>query len=438
MKLTSIILLFTIYYSFCFCQNETNNWFFGNQIGVTFNTTPPEFVNGGQIPNISSYSEGTSSISDNQGNLLLYSNGQKVWNFNHTILENGDSLLGNYSSTQSSIFIPLPNSHQKYLLFAIGDIWESNQVTGLTYSVIDMCANNGNGLIEKHQKNIPVMDSVYEKLTACLHQNGRDYWVVTHKLETNNFYSFLIDETGVRDTVISSVGAISDKAQGQIKISPNGDKISVSHVQMYYGNYIFQVLDFDNSNGQVSAPKTLTVPNNSLVYGSEFSPDNLKLYAYYTNLNTGSGIIQYDLSVFNENTINSSSHVVYHENNISAGRTMQLGPDFKIYLPGLFDSNKLISIEEPNQLGSLCSINTNGITLGNQYASIGLPNFVAGLNYAETKECNYLGNSNLSELQVKLVRISDITGKETKNTTNCLLLYHYSDGSVRKVFRINN
>jgi hypothetical protein len=44
-----------------------NNWYFGENAAITFNTTPPAALTGSQI----STGEGSASISDNAGNFII-------------------------------------------------------------------------------------------------------------------------------------------------------------------------------------------------------------------------------------------------------------------------------------------------------------------------------------------------------------------------------
>jgi hypothetical protein len=69
-------------------------WFFGDSAGIHFtnNTTVP--VSGAVVSN-----EASAAISDNNGNLLFYAGSKKiafdyarVFNKNHQIMQNGDSL----------------------------------------------------------------------------------------------------------------------------------------------------------------------------------------------------------------------------------------------------------------------------------------------------------------------------------------------------------
>jgi hypothetical protein len=66
-------------------------------MGMDFNTVPPTYLDTSAIGNIvacgSSHNEGTASIADSTGQLLFYTNGKKVWNRNHEVMQNGSGLL---------------------------------------------------------------------------------------------------------------------------------------------------------------------------------------------------------------------------------------------------------------------------------------------------------------------------------------------------------
>ncbi|HIF15421.1 MAG TPA: hypothetical protein EYQ86_08960, partial [Bacteroidetes bacterium] len=67
MKTKYIILSLLIFLiSTVYSQNEKNNWHFGYNAGITFNTNPPSYIMSGSIQ-----LEGSSSISDAAGNTIL-------------------------------------------------------------------------------------------------------------------------------------------------------------------------------------------------------------------------------------------------------------------------------------------------------------------------------------------------------------------------------
>ncbi len=76
--------------SVLYAQNkQANNWYFGNNAGITFNTPDgsPQAVFDGQINQY----EGCASISDYNGNLLFYTDGVTVWNSMHDTMPNGNN-----------------------------------------------------------------------------------------------------------------------------------------------------------------------------------------------------------------------------------------------------------------------------------------------------------------------------------------------------------
>ena len=59
--------------------------------------------------------EGSSSISDSNGQLLFYTDGVTVWDKNNAVMQNGTGLMGNGSSTQSALIVPC--TCDKYFIF---------------------------------------------------------------------------------------------------------------------------------------------------------------------------------------------------------------------------------------------------------------------------------------------------------------------------------
>src|SRR6185295_5716086 len=98
------ILLLYFALSKLYAQHEANNWYFGYYAGMNFSGgSPVAFTNGSLISD-----EGCSTISDNAGNLLFYTNGENVWDRNHQLMPNGAGLLGQTSVTQSCLIVKRP------------------------------------------------------------------------------------------------------------------------------------------------------------------------------------------------------------------------------------------------------------------------------------------------------------------------------------------
>ena len=199
-----------------FAQKEYNNWYFGDSIGISFNSGSPVSI----VNSAMSQFEGCATISDSSGNLLFYTDGCTVYNRNHQIMHNGTGLLGNSSSTQSALIIKKPLCKRFYYIFTVpvGALPD-----GANYSIVDMQGDSGLGAIT--MKNQYLISPVTEKLTAIRHANGVDVWVIVHGVENNTFYSYLITKNGVQNQPVeSNIGSFTDLDDyaGYLKANPKG------------------------------------------------------------------------------------------------------------------------------------------------------------------------------------------------------------------------
>ena len=163
-----------------FGQENAMVWYFGDHVGLDFNGDSPVVLTDGEMK----AEAGCATICDNQGNLLFYTNGNTVWNKNHVVMANGDSLLGSQLRNQNCIIVPKPKSDSLYYLFAVIG---SDSLQSFTYSIVNLHLDNGLGRIT--QKNLLITRHILEKLTAIQHCNKEDYWIVTHGAN-NVFYSY--------------------------------------------------------------------------------------------------------------------------------------------------------------------------------------------------------------------------------------------------------
>src|SRR5688572_26234943 len=221
------LLLLLLFYSIhLHAQHEADKWYFGVNAGLDFFNGPPVAISGGALVT----NEGCATISDNNGNLLFYTDGVTVWNRAHQIMPNGTGLFGGISSTQSSICVPLPGSTTLYYLFTVDEIGGPN---GFRYSIVDMTLDGGNGDVDINNKNVPVLAPVTEKLTA-MRQTAQQYRIAVHEWGTDAFYVYQLTSAGLQpNPVISNVGSVHNMSviqntYGAMKFSPCGDKIAAA------------------------------------------------------------------------------------------------------------------------------------------------------------------------------------------------------------------
>ncbi len=375
------ILFFCIFATFG--QRQAANWYFGENAGINFdNNNNITVLNDGRL----NTKEGCSSISDDNGNLLFYTDGSTVYNREHNVMLNGTGLLGNDSSTQSAIVVPKPNSSTIFYIFTVGS---NSTGTGLKYSTVDMTL--GGGLGEVVTRNANLLNQCSEKVAAVLKDcETGNIWVIGFSNLTGNstnlfdtFHAFEVSAAGVNNTAVISEfrGLNITDARGYLKISPDGTKVACASVDNGLDLY-----DFDVTTGILSNRLRLTVPGpNNQPYGAEFSPNSQVLYvsgyndadAFDNNpASHSSTLVQFNLAAAN---INNTAIVLDNRNLYRSA--LQLGPNGKIYrsMAATYETGLpfLSVIDNPNEVGSDCDYLNNAISLGNNNSTQGLPPFIA-------------------------------------------------------------
>ncbi|CAL1519206.1 gliding motility-associated C-terminal domain-containing protein [Chitinophaga sp. MM2321] len=369
-----ILILLLLSPILSFAQKEGNVWYFGVRGGLDFNTLPPRVLTDGKIET----REGVATVSDANGNLLFYTSGKIVYNASHTVMPNGDNLLGNPSSNQSAIAVPYPGNPGKYFLFT------TSVEHGMYYSLIDMSLDEGKGDIVTASKNILLLTENYstESLVATKHCNNMDLWVITHTKYDNKFHVYPITSAGVGQAQEYAIGSVVSndgwEMSGVIKLSPDSKKLAHT-----FGNVLLdgtantEVLSFDNSTGAINGPITVLGDIN-MPYGAEFSPDGNMLYI---STNSGKSIFQYNM---NEPDINASRYPVIESSNLRFG-ALQLAIDGKIYASAENGYDIPYSyigiINNPNIYGGECNYVQDAINLSPGGALMGLPTLMASYFY---------------------------------------------------------
>lgn len=348
------IIFYLFFYTILHSQGEGNIWYFGNSAGLDFNSGSPEVISGNLHTK-----EGCSTICDANGDLLFYTDGDTVWTKDHSVMESGIGLLGHYSSTQATLIVKKPLSENEYFIFTLGAF--ENQV-GFNWSLVDMNLNNGFGKVTI--KNQELLEGpISEKLTATLHSNEHDVWVMIHDLN-DRFYCYLITPDGLNPTpIITEIGTEHDGYPGAMKFSTIGNKLAVSIRKGLQQKGIIEIFDFDKSSGIVSNPIKHVDPDDGWFYGLEFSHDETKLYA--SKVLTEDAIWQFDLSQSTPEEILNSFQLVgsISLTILNNSGSLQIASDQKIYFAKR-ETGFVGVIHNPGLLGSLCSFEDNAIYLG--------------------------------------------------------------------------
>ena len=369
MKTNLLILTSLLITNLLFSQGENLSlqWRFSTNAGVDFTTGIPVAVANSPLVT----GEGCATVSDLNGNLLFFTDGQEVYNRNNEIMPNGSDLMGDPSASQSSIIIPYPNNEALFYIFTI-DAVENHLENGLRYSIVDMSLEGGLGDITT-TKNILLETPVSEKITAILHTNNINVWLIAHKWDSNEFITYEISPSGINPTpIVSAIGSIHEggysswsvvngwtNAIGMMKANKQGNKIALAIHRMNK----YELFDFDKNTGILSnfIESPTDFPD---AYSVEFSPNGDYLYATQS---ISKKLNQFDLTQVNpfDNPYLISSGGYEH-------RGLQIGPNGKIYLSRL--NNPYLSvINNPNNYGSNCNFENEEVYLEGKLCRSGLP-----------------------------------------------------------------
>ncbi len=381
------ILAFSLIFSGIYAQNRANNWYFSNDYaGVTFNSGEPITLHNSAM---FFYSDGGSAcISDTNGNILFYTEGETVWNRNHQVMLNGSGLEGDNSASQSALIIQKPGSQNLYYLFTIGSRY---QEYGLAYNVIDINADAGNGAIITKNQRLSASVWARDKITAVKHLNGNDYWIITKERLNGNFHCYLLSASGVNSmpVVSASEQIYPTYWYGSLKCSSDSRTIISCYREAgVFSHGAFELCNFNNQNGVITSKFNIRQSNyvDFCILGSEISPDSKLLYVTthsFPNLN-GESLLQYDLTQTDSISFLNSS-IIIDTTAHTAG--LQLSPDGKIYgiryLTPQSDTGYyyLDVIHDVWKRGTACNFQSYAVNLDHRVAESNLPNFPQDLLY---------------------------------------------------------
>lgn len=334
---------------------RTQNWFFGDSAGLNFHTTPP----GKQVKSNLYSDEACASISDIDGNLLLYSDGIDVFDASHAIITNGNGLIGGKSSSNGVLFVPSPKNDSTIYLFTTVPQGQG----GLYYSVIKQ---NSNGSYSITSKNIKLLDLSCESIGAVRHSNGEWFWIVVHEYGSNCFYSYLVTQQGVEVCPIISCSGFNIEsnpfhAQNILKIDAKGELIAHSIYDLGNASGRVELFSFNSESGTIDF--IASVNNLSLITGLEFSPSGNKLY-----------IVERDRSLW-QYQLNSQNLIAINDHSGSMYGSILLASDNIIYGCQV-DDTALFLIQYPDLPDTSCRFLQSAISIAPATARFGLPNFV--------------------------------------------------------------
>lgn len=365
-KSAAIFLIGVLFPLLVTAQGEAANWYFGNGAGVSFGDGSLPFPVA--LPDgVLNTPEGCSSISNVNGGLLFYSDGVRIFDRIHMQMPDGNDLRGNLTSSQSALIVPNPSDPDLYYVFTVDKADDTNPGNGLNYTEVDMRRNNGLGDVIPGRKNINLVPSTAEKVSAVKHALRNSYWVVTCD-RNKSFYAFEVMNNGnIGSPVVSPfTGALND-GRGYMKIAPGGALLATAN----YSDGTAFLYRFDSNTGRVRQEQYIDIDPGFYPYGVEFSSDSRYLYISAHSQDDGiSRVYQYNTE---DASVNTSRYVIATDNLFRGA--LQIGIDGKIYRAQP-DSQFLGVINNPNLSGPLCDYRADAVSLGTGRCKEGLPPFI--------------------------------------------------------------
>ena len=304
MKRLSIVFLLFICSTSVVAQGLNRNYLFGYDVGL-FDTnvvSTKAFMSIDTLVTIQSanfkmaFNATQANLSNEQGNLLMYSNGCWIADASGDTMLNGSNInpgshANSYCSNDGfnvpamSAFLPYPGDTN--LVLFVHHACNINALTlsdSLFYSVIDKRLNNGKGAVTL--KRIFASRSklfVLPSMSIVQHGNGRDWWVVMVSRFSDSLDVSLFTPTGVINypRKASGFSGVNNGYGGLNLFSPDGTKFAFRCGDNYSGGAVAytRVLDFDRCTGQFTSPRQLNDTINSSVVLLNFSPNSKYLYS---------------------------------------------------------------------------------------------------------------------------------------------------------------
>ncbi len=419
---------------------HANFWLFGSNAGM-------EFPNGDN-PGVSTLNnmnteKASMTYTDAEGNLVLYSNGSRVWNGNGNTVPGAENLITAFDPSYPGLIVPIPETENQFYVFSVDDFSGNNNpgtvVFPIFYSLIDLNANNGEGQKVGDTKML-LGESSYG-LTTVKHCNNVDYWLVLHSGEGNRFYTYLITKDGIQfdEPVESQVGipfsGSSLGLQQEIVASEDGSKIAVTKpVNPEFG--FLEIFSFDNATGEVIRSIT-TQKALSKIKGVAFSPDGKLIYVtiYLNQRSVDGGLANdYELLQFRTSHAPSYRRLITSKSYIGQSQTglgdflvepgsfgnLKLGPNGKVYLAHI-DDGFLSVIHNPNGEGDASNFSYRNFSLNGKIGKAQLPNTVSASYKIPEAELVFTADSLACNPTLKV---------EVNNTDNTSLKYQWIKDGV--------
>ena len=384
-------------------------------------------------------SETVGSACDSANNLLFTTNGVYVANASDDTMQNGSGLNPSYYTSQNlrdgltlpqgNLVLPSLTDSNQFILFhnTIDDYLNTGASFKLYSSTIDMNQNSGLGAVV-NKNTVLYTDSITPgRIIACRHANGRDWWILVHRIRNKDAVEFLYTPQGISSGVRKSLTVNREFYTGQCAFNPQGTKY------VYFEKTLgLEVGDFDRCTGDITNIIYCELPDSSVIGGgAAFSPNGRFLYVCSVD-----HLYQYD--TWASNLDSSRVLIDVYDNfidtvtsNVTHFWLEALGPDGKIYISATNSVPYLHVINYPDSLGTACGFCQHCISLPylNAFTMPNFPNYTLGAEAGSV--CDSLG---VGIHEVKSEMEFNIYPNPATEKVN----FHYSKLSSKAILLIYN
>ena len=214
---------------------------------------------------------------DKSDSLILYSNGSKIFNGKHRLVEGGDSL--SYGSDWNSgpykdnyfgeyligvypnamIALPSAKNPNQFYFISIFISRDYNLFPKLIYTLVDMSLNDGRGKVI--EKEVLIKNGEFTPaIEACRHGNGRDWWIITREYGKKNFIIMLLDSSGIKIISEPEVSGWSLADWGIVKGNMTNRFSWDGTMFASFTHLGLELFDFNRCTGALSNRREIIIP----------------------------------------------------------------------------------------------------------------------------------------------------------------------------------
>ncbi|MBP6185631.1 MAG: hypothetical protein KA479_11870 [Saprospiraceae bacterium] len=404
-----VFFLFSISYT---QPSHDNHWIFGYGNSTTnerYGLTHIDFSNG--HPEVTSLlrkfpmQPSGQVISDATGKLLLLSNGCRIINSEFNLLPHPNpaipGILGlefcdpyfSYPTAEGNFFLPLNDT---LYYFVYKELSQTEYYTE-SYGYYKITINPEINFSELREIT---SNQVYrEGMTTVKHGNGRDYWILTPGIASNQYHRALATPDGIFDMgwIKSGIPFLLKAYNGNMTFSRDGSMMARS--DPFNGVHLY---GFDRCQGTFTSYKRITPfkPFECEIAFCEFSPNGKFLYVAFT------GYIQNEIrSILYQLNL---SELEPWATRLAVGEVtggicsfgspvygpFVHGPDGKLYNFVYDNCDALHIIHHPNEKGIACDVENGGLRTPSLYRLNMpiFPNSRLGRDYGSP--CDTIGRNN--------------------------------------------